>query len=233
MPRRDDYSIVSDGCTRWAEDLSADLDGELATDRRTALGAHLDGCADCRALAAQLRALHRAVRLRPAEPVPDLSERILAVANPPRAGRGDWIRLSLVAVALTELVLAVPALAGRLGGTSVHVGRHLGSLEAAVALGLLYAAWRPVRAFGLLPLAGALACAFTVTAAADVVTGRAAAVGEAHHVLDVVGVALLWLLAGAPRPWRHGARADMSGRRRFVLPRSRSHADDDALSDAS
>ena len=232
MPRRDDHRIVSDHCARWAEDLSSDLDGELTDDRRAALAAHLDSCAGCRALAAQLRALHRAVRLRPAELVPDLSERILAVTTPPRSGRGDWIRLSLVAVALTELVLAVPALAGRLGGTSVHVGRHLGSLEAAVALGLLYAAWRPVRAFGLLPLAGALACAFTVTAAADVVSGRAGAIGEAHHLLDVAGVALLWLLAGAPRPWRHGASADAAGRRRFTLPRSRDGGSD-ALSDAS
>jgi predicted anti-sigma-YlaC factor YlaD len=218
------------GCARWHEDLSADLDGELAPNRRPMLAAHLASCRDCAALAEELRALHRAVRLRPAEAVPDLSGRILAVANPPRAGRGDWIRTSLLVVALTQLAFALPGLAGRLEGAAVHVGRHLGSLELAVALGLAYAAWRPVRAFGLLPMAGALALAITVTAVVDVTSGRAPLLGEAHHVLDLAGVVLLWLLAGAPRPWRRRGRAGVPGHR-VVL--ARGAADPDALSDAS
>ena len=185
-------------CDAWLEALSADLDGALAPGEQRALRAHLAGCAACTFYAEQLRLLHRAVRLRPAEPVPDLTERILAVANPPRAGHGEWIRTSLLVVALTELALAVPGLFGRTDGATVHVARHLGSLELAFALGLVYAAWRPVRAFGLLPMAGALALAFTVTGAIDVTLGRAQALGEAHHLLDVVGLVLLWMLAGAP-----------------------------------
>lgn len=188
-------------CERWIEAASSELDGELSPAEAASLRVHLDGCAACRYEAAQLRTLHRAMRLRPAEAVPDLSARILAVANAPRAGHGEWIRLSLLVVALTEAVLAVPSLLGRTGGTAVHTARHLGSLELAFALGLVYVAWRPVRAFGLLPMAGALALAFTTTAVIDVSVGRAPAAGEAHHVLDIVGLALLWLLAGAPRPW--------------------------------
>ena len=205
-------------CERWIEAASADLDGELSPVEAAALQAHLDGCTACRHEAEQLRILHRGVRLRPAEAVPDLSARILAVANPPRAGHGEWIRLSLLVVALTEVVLAVPPLLGRTGGTAVHTARHLGSLELAFALGLVYVAWRPVRAFGLLPMAGALALAFTTTAFFDVALGRAPAAGEAHHVLDIVGVALLWLLAGAPRPWgRRGSGPVGHGRPRDRL----------------
>jgi predicted anti-sigma-YlaC factor YlaD len=78
-------------------------------------------------------------------------------------------------------------------------------MSAALAVGLVYAAWRPVRAFGLLPITGALAACMVVTAALDLAGGRAGALGEAHHVLDLAGLVLLWVLAGAPR-WRPRVR---------------------------
>lgn len=218
-------------CDAAAEALSADLDGELGDGERTRLEAHVAGCAACAVLRDELRLLHRAVRLRPAEAVPDLSARILAAANPPRAGHGEWIRSALLVVALTQLVLSVPDLAGRASGAPVHLARHLGSLELAFALGLVYAAWKPVRAFGLLPMAGALAASLTVTAVFDIAEGRAGAAGEAHHVLTVAGLVLLWMLSGAPRPWgRRGISSGGAGRR-FSLRRA-DQADRDVWSDA-
>jgi predicted anti-sigma-YlaC factor YlaD len=83
-------------------------------------------------------------------------------------------------------------------------------MSVALAVGLVYAAWRPVRAFGLLPIAGALAACMVVAAAFDLADGRTAVLGEAHHVLDVAGLLLLWLLAGAPRP--RGRRLRMGAR---------------------
>jgi hypothetical protein len=97
------------------------------------------------------------------------------------------------------VVLAVPALLGHDSGASIHLARHIGALSAALALGYLYAAWRPVRAYGLLPIAAALAAMTTFTALLDVTDGRVAALGEATHVLDLAALVLLWLVAG--RPW--------------------------------
>jgi predicted anti-sigma-YlaC factor YlaD len=183
--------------------MSDALDDLVDGDDQGAVEDHLGTCAACRQYRDDVADLHRWVRLRPAEDVPDLSERILARAHPPRRGRRDWICYSLLAVGLTELTLALPALVmGDDAGAPIHVARHVGSMSVALAVGLVYAAWRPVRAFGLLPIAAALAVCMVVTAALDLAGGRVAALGEAHHVLDVAGLLLLWLLAGAPRPGR-------------------------------
>jgi hypothetical protein len=136
--------------------------------------------------------------VQPAVAVPDQTGAIVARAHPPNPGRGDWIRTALVVVALTELVLAVPALLGHDPGASVHLSRHIGALSAALALGYLYVAWRPVRAFGLLPAAGSVAMTMGFTAALDLSQGRAGAAGESTHLLDVTALLLLWLLAGHP-----------------------------------
>ena len=111
------------------------------------------------------------------------------------------MRWALLTVALTELALGLPGLVlGEDAGASVHVARHLGSLSIALAIGMVYAAWRPERAYGLLPVAGALAACMLLTAILDVTDGRAGAVAESHHALEVAALVLLWLLAGAPRP---------------------------------
>jgi predicted anti-sigma-YlaC factor YlaD len=193
-------------CTTCREAVSAALDGESTAAERTAVDHHLTTCTSCRAWSLGASQVHRLVRLRPAEAVPDLAPAILAKAHPPQAGRWEWIRTALAVVAVTELVLSVPALLGADSGATVHVARHVGSLSAALAVGLLYAAWKPVRAYGLLPIALALGGCLLVTSFIDLGNGRVDAVGEAHHVLDLVAVALLWALAGRPLP-RLGGRA--------------------------
>jgi predicted anti-sigma-YlaC factor YlaD len=179
--------------------LSAVLDGEADVLEQASATAHLESCAACCSWHEGARRLHRLMRIHPAEAVPDLSAGILARAHPPDPGRGEWTRTALAVVALTELVLAVPALFGHDTGASVHLARHIGALTAALALGYLYAAWRPVRAFGLLPVAGGLAVTMTVTAFLDVAQGRAQALNESGHLLDIAALVLLWMLAGRPR----------------------------------
>jgi predicted anti-sigma-YlaC factor YlaD len=179
--------------------VSARLDGEATAVEAAAADAHLADCAECQAWSAAAHRVHRLVRVQPAPAVPDLTATILARAHPPRAGRGEWTRTALAVVALTELVLAVPALFGHDTGATVHLARHIGALTAALSIGYLYAAWRPIRAFGLLPIAAALAATMLVAALLDVTQGRVSAVGEATHVLDAAALVLLWLLAG--RPW--------------------------------
>jgi len=203
-------------CAQIREGLSARLDGEDPGLDPAELAAHLAGCPACTAHAAELDALHRAVRVREAEPVPDLTAAILAQApalgGTAPARRADapaapwWAigreristaRWALLTVALTQLVLAGPALLQRSGAE--HVSRELGAFDVALAVGLLVAAWQPWRAWGLLPAGLALGLVLAVTAIADVLTGNAEALGEAHHVLDLAGMVLLWLVAREAR----------------------------------
>jgi predicted anti-sigma-YlaC factor YlaD len=132
-----------------------------------------------------------------------------AAARPPV----EWARYALFTVAATQLVLALPLLLlGADEGTALHTTRELGAFGLALAVGMLVVAWQPHRAAGLLPMAVALAAGLTVTAVADMVTGHSPIVGEAPHLLELVGVLLLWRVAGAvPEapvgPSRHAAAA--------------------------
>ncbi|MGD9792260.1 MAG: zf-HC2 domain-containing protein [Acidimicrobiia bacterium] len=191
-------------CSRALELMSAGLDGELDGLERSALDEHLDTCRSCQAEQFNLATLHRSMRVRVAEPIPDLTARIMAKAHPPSPGRFSWVRYALAVLALTQMVLALPALVlGEDPGASVHVARHIGSLTVAMAIGLAYAAWRPVRAFGLLPMVLALGGCIVVTSILDIADGQVSTLSESQHLLDLAGVVLLWMLAGRPMPRRH------------------------------
>lgn len=183
-------------CSDARDVISARLDGEATPVDERALDAHLRGCPACVEHQGRLERLHRALRVRPAEPVPDLAAAIVAQAVPSASGPREWIRWALVVLAATELALAVP----RLLGDDAHLGRHAGSLSAALAVGMLWAAWRPERAAGLVPVALALTAFSVVTAILDLAGGAVGAGAEADHVLEAGTLVLLWLLAGAPRP---------------------------------
>jgi len=70
--------------------------------------------------------------------------------------------------------------------------------DLALAIGFVFAAWRPLRAVGMLPFAAALSGGLVLTAVIDVVSGRAVMLTETTHLLELVGTALLYLLM-APR----------------------------------
>ncbi len=195
-------------CDVCRDALSAQLDDEDPGVELSRIQLHLSGCAQCSEFADSALALHRATRLRPAEPVPDLVGAVLARVETPRRARPEWARYALFAVALTQLLIALPALLlGDSLGASVHIARELGSWDVALAIGLLYVAWRPDRAAGLLPFAGALAGTMVLTAALDVLSGRKAPISESHHLLEVVGLVLLVVLA-QPNWW--GVRRRLS-----------------------
>lgn len=183
-------------CDQSRDLLSARLDGEATADELAVLDRHLASCPSCTGFAASLTAMDRTTRLIPAEPVPDLTAAVMA-ANP-QAGRDprrEAARWSLVVVAVAQLLLALPELLTGSSGDAVHTTRELGSWSAALAVGLLVAAWQPARARGMLPLGIALAGVLTLGAVVDVVAGTTAGAGETIHLLEIAGVALLWLLA--------------------------------------
>jgi predicted anti-sigma-YlaC factor YlaD len=195
-------------CDTYREAISARLDGESPGLDEATIDAHLDTCEACAAWSEELVTLHRMVRVREAEAVPDLTSAILGTGTDTRTGIqpapvrrpvGEVIspaRWALFVVALTQLVLAAPALLlGEDAGATVHVARELGSFDVALAIGLLVAAWQPARAWGLLPVIAALGLVMAGTAVVDVARGTATGFGESHHVLDLAGLALLWLVA--------------------------------------
>lgn len=151
----------------------------------------------------------RSVRVTPAEAIPDLTGPILAAAAARRAavslppagtGRRRW-RVALALVALAQLIVAVPALLFGVGaGAPTHLAHELGSWDLALAVGFLFAAWRPARAWGMLPLVAALVACLLATTGIDMAEGRAGLLRESTHALDLAGLGLLWALARGGRP---------------------------------
>lgn len=125
-------------CARFAEDLSALLDGELAPAREAEVRAHLEGCAACRDRVGALRGVDEALRAAAPPAVPaDLRARLrarieeadggtrapdapprVAPVTPRRSRR--WQRSSLgaalTAAAALALYLTLPRLPGPLPG---------------------------------------------------------------------------------------------------------------------
>jgi predicted anti-sigma-YlaC factor YlaD len=193
-------------CDRARDLISALADGEASGVEQYLLDTHLASCVGCRSYASRVARLDRIVRIRPAEPVPDLVATVTARARPAQLGRGGWLRPALAWVALVLLVQSLPALVlGDVGGTDAHQARHLGAFGAALAIGFAFAAWKPHRAFGLLPFTAALVATTAIGVVADIAGGERTPVAELVHVSEIVGLALLWVIAGSPG-W-HGRRS--------------------------
>ena len=200
-------------CAVARELLSAAADDEVGRVDGRRLDEHLVGCVDCERYADRLAALNRAVRVRPVDTEPDFVGRVMQRSRPPRLGRGGWLRPALAWCGVLIAAQSVkPLVFGDFEGTPTHVARHLGAF--ALAIGLLYAAWRPHRAFGLMPVAGALLLTTTAGAILDTASGDRSAFAEAVHLSEFVGMVLLWLVAGSPgwERFRDGVRSLRPGR---------------------
>jgi predicted anti-sigma-YlaC factor YlaD len=183
-------------CDQSRDLLSARLDDEASDDELAVLDRHLASCPACATFADEVVAVDRLTRLTPAEPVPDLTAAVMAASvAAPADPRREAVRWSLVVVATAQLLLALPSLLVAESGSTVHATRELGSWSAALAVGLLVAAWQPARAKGMLPLGIVLAGVLSLGALVDIVAGTTAGAGESVHLLEVAGIALLWLLA--------------------------------------
>ncbi len=200
----DDYPSMD--CERCRDAISASLDGEDPGLPEEVVRTHLDGCAECRSFSTDATALHRTARITPATPVPDLTDAILrSIGDEPavvtRDDRTDFLRLALAIVAVIQLTMAVPALIlGDDAGLPTHVARHLGSFAVALGIGLLFVAWKPERAAGMLPVVAAVVICLVASSVLDIAQGRAAPSGEVSHATELVGLVAVWLLARTESP---------------------------------
>jgi len=176
-----DYQHVN--CASCREVISADLDGEASADELTLMSHHLVRCAACRTYRAEVTGLHRAVRVVPAEPVPDLTASILAAHPATGTAPNSWSvwRLGLILIGVAQILAGVAHLSGD------HLARDQASWEMAMAAGFLWAAWRPTRTAGLVPVTAVLTALLVVNG------GLAVANGGTHHLLAPLGLALLVL----------------------------------------
>lgn len=201
-------------CSTARELISADADDALGADEHGALARHVDGCVECASYQSRVAGLARSVRVRPASFDPAFVAAVMQRAQPARLGRGGWLRPALAWCGLVIIVQSVsPLVFGDIDGAPTHVARHVGASTFAVGIGLLYVVWRPHRAFGMLPLVGALFGAMLAGAAFDVIGGDRSAMSEGVHVVELVGMVLLWMIAGSPG-WERIERLFRFGRRR-------------------
>ena len=188
-----------DRCASWRELISAALDGETTASEDAEIDAHVASCPDCARFHDAAAAMTRRLRLRSTPDDQADVEQVLSQLRLVRLGRGAWTRPVLVWCALIITAQSFgPLVLADADGASAHVARHVGASGIALACGLLYVAWKPHRAFGLLPFVGALCLATVLSAVIDTINGDRSAFAEAVHLAEVAGTVVLWMVAGSP-----------------------------------
>lgn len=177
-------------CEECREGLSARLDGESEP---AGVDRHLTGCAACQDWLARAERLRRALLLRPAPAVPDLTEVILE-RTPAPAGEGWGLRIALGVVAVAQLALAFAQLLGEDAGHAMsgHLTHESSAWNLAVGVGLLAATLRPKTASGQLPLLTGFVAVLLALSAGDLVSGQVTVGRVATHALVVLGLVLLF-----------------------------------------
>jgi anti-sigma-K factor RskA len=126
--------MATEACRDWRGDLAMEALGRLDGPARAALHAHIDACADCHAVLAELTAVASALDLAdvgrigdPDVPLPsqDLGDRILdrlqfeRVALRRHRARGFWVAAVGIAAALTVVLALVVGSGGGRSGTVI------------------------------------------------------------------------------------------------------------------
>jgi predicted anti-sigma-YlaC factor YlaD len=183
------------------------------------LARHLKTCSSCREWRERVVLLTRTSRLRSADTVPDLTEPILAsiVSNrrpmaPDRSVPWLWerssvpavVRLTLLLVAASQSLVALPALFGNDLGATIHVAHEQGAWGLALAAGLAFAAARPSRAAAMGPVLTVFVVFLGVMTGLDIAAGRVAPSAEVPHLMAAFGLVLLWLESHPPSGLRAG-----------------------------
>jgi predicted anti-sigma-YlaC factor YlaD len=191
-------------CTDVRASLSAGLDGEMPALPPDVVDHHLGACAGCRRWRDEVTALHRTLRVQPAEPEPDRTEEILAALphrRPVVDERVTGLRIITLIIAIVQFVASVPLLFASdsaMGGHVMddgHLERHIGVFALAMAVGLLVVAWRPERARAMLPILGVLVAGLIWSCFGDIWNGRPVPGNLVAHGADIAGFAAVWLLA--------------------------------------
>lgn len=185
-------------CLTCREALSARMDGETEPAPAELTDQHVASCVACRSWQARVTAQARALRVRQAPVVPDLSASILELAVPPSSTRGWWARIALIAVGAAQIGLALtqilgvgaPTGHGHTGGAE-HLFNESTAWNLALGIGLLWAAFRSRVTSGLIPVLGGFVVLLGVYSIQDLVTGAATVSRVGQHGLLLLALGLL------------------------------------------
>jgi predicted anti-sigma-YlaC factor YlaD len=191
-------------CEAARELISAQIDGDAAPSAD--LDAHLEGCAACSAWRESVHSMARRL-IRPAGTV---APGRTYTPTPPRGfSRYRAVRLVLIWTGLLLIVWNIPDLfAGGVDVELIHLSRHQSAFSMALGATFLFVAWRPDRAYGMVPVAAV----FTITlagATVDLLNGASTIARESRHVVEILGLALVWVLGISAGPgrrqrlWKH------------------------------
>jgi predicted anti-sigma-YlaC factor YlaD len=189
-------------CSDAREAISALLDDEPLGVDPSELTSHVADCGDCDAWRESAHRVTRRVRLSAAESAPTPGPSLFAAvhaemqATPRTRSALTAARLGLVAIAIAQIVLTLPALIfGSDHEAPMHVAHEMGSFGMALAVGFLIVAWQPQRARGMHLLVGAAAALLLTTAVIDLLAGRTSLSDEAPHLLVLLGWMLMYRVA--------------------------------------
>lgn len=182
---------------RWA---SEGLDTDLSPRKQARVDAHLAGCDACSAWYDAAAGIGRRARMRQPQVTGDTTEEILRTHSRIKgAVRASvtFTRLGLVAIGLVQIYLTLPDFFN----SHLHEGHHVGVFDLALGVSMLFAAWRPARAVGMMPFLLVLGAGLLVTSGMDIHSGETPALSEAPHALVLLELGLIWHLQrfGVPR----------------------------------
>ena len=185
-------------CLTCRESLSARLDGEAEAAPAEQVDAHLVACGACQLWLRNAEDLNRLLRVRPAVPVPDLTQAILAAAPVLEPRQGWGVRGALVCVAVAQIALGLSQLVGAgtaamnvEHGTAGHLFNESTAWNLALGIGMLWAAFRPRATTGLVPMLTGFLVVLLTYSAHDLLTGAAPVSRVLGHGLLVVGLILM------------------------------------------
>lgn len=184
-------------CDQVREALSAVVDGEDAG--RPALLRHLENCASCREWQQRAHQLARA-RLHALDPPSPAAG--LRPARPKWFGGYLISRILLGWAGLLIVAWSVPDLVSAGSQLAAHLARHQSAFSIALGITFLIVAWRPDRAYGLVPVAATFAVALTAAAIVDLLNDAASLGRESRHLVEVIGLVILLALGWSAGPGR-------------------------------
>ena len=188
---RDDLCDVD--CTQAIEILSADLDGEAELTEVAAATAHAARCMPCRFLRREMLQMDATLRGDPAPPSPDFASLIVDATRRSAKIRRLVARVALFVVGLALLADVIPQILST--SSDAHMEHHLAVWGLTFSVALLTIALRPSLSRVIRPIATLFALSMLVIAVIDIGRGETPMLAETHHLLEVVGVALIWVLS--------------------------------------
>jgi len=186
-------------CDTVRAEISSAIDEGLALS--PAAGEHLASCLRCEEWQEKAHRLRRAT-LRPVGAAQTLHPDPLVLPSRFRLHR--WLRLTLAWTGITLVGWNVTTVMAARTGAAVHLERHQAAFSVALGLSFLFVAWRPDRAYGMVPFAMTFTAALSFAAIFDLVHGTSTLPRESRHLIELGGLALLWLLGAAAGPSRRG-----------------------------